>query len=289
RATMPRILNAMLGTKFKIVLGYSPTASLLAVERGEADGICGMSWATMKAATPDWVQNNRLNVLIQVGAKPHPALPNVPLVFDHITNPDDREVVELLFFPQEMGRPFMMPPDTPKEFVAIIRRAFDDTMKDPAFLADGEKSLLEVDPLTGEEMEQILKRAYATPKALIERAGQFNGSGGQRGASGNHGAGSPVQPTNEKNTAMQRNVDVLVRCVLALSAMLSCASAARAQAPIVVSVGAASTTSDAPIYIADKKGYFREEGLAAKVTNFRSAADMVAPLGIGQLDAGAGS
>src|SRR5262249_11880180 len=76
---------------------------------------------------------------------------------------------------------------------------------------------------------------------------------------------------------------------LAVGAVLTCASAARAQAPIVVSVGAASTTSDAPIYIADKKGYFRDEGLAAKVTNFRSAADMVAPLGIGQLDAGAGS
>jgi tripartite-type tricarboxylate transporter receptor subunit TctC len=85
---------------------------------------------------------------------------------------------ELLFFPQEMGRPFMMPPGTPKELVATIRRAFNETMKDPAFLADGEKSLLEVDPLTGEEMEEILKRAYATPKPLIERAAQFNGSGG---------------------------------------------------------------------------------------------------------------
>src|ERR1700716_486079 len=93
-----------------------------------------------------------------------------------------------------------------------------------------------------------------------------------------------------RNAAMKRNACLpLVPCLLVLAASLTSAGSAQAQAPIVVTVGAAGTTSDAPIYIADKKGYFREEGLEAKVTNFRSAADMVAPLGIGQLDAGAGS
>ena len=116
--------------------------------------------------------------VIQAGAKPQAGLPDVPLVIDQVANPDDRKLIELLFFPQEMGRPFVMPPDTPKEFVTTIRRAFDATMKDPAFLAEAEKSLFDVDPLTGEEMEQILKRAYATPKALIDRAAEFNGSGG---------------------------------------------------------------------------------------------------------------
>ncbi len=88
-------------------------------------------------------------------------------------------MIELLFFPHDMGRPFVMPPDTPKEMVTTIRRAFDETMKDPAFLAEADRAMLEVDPIIGEEMEAILKRAYATPKAIIERAAQFNGSGAQ--------------------------------------------------------------------------------------------------------------
>ena len=78
-----------------------------------------------------------------------------------------------------MGRPFVMPPATPKELVATIRHAFNDTMKDLAFLAEADKGMLDVDPVSGEEMEQILQRIYATPKALIQRAAEFNGSGGQ--------------------------------------------------------------------------------------------------------------
>jgi tripartite-type tricarboxylate transporter receptor subunit TctC len=178
RATMPRILNALIGTRFKVVLGYSTTESLLAPERGEADGLCGVSWSTIKVSKPDWVQNNRLNVLIQAGAKAQPGLPNVPLVIDQVSNADDRKLVELLFFPQDMGRPFLMPPDTPKELVTTIRRAFDATMTDPAFLAEAEKAMLEVDPINGEDMADILKRAYATPKPLIQKAAEFNGSGG---------------------------------------------------------------------------------------------------------------
>jgi tripartite-type tricarboxylate transporter receptor subunit TctC len=178
RATMPRILNAMLGTKFKVINGYGTTESMLAVERGEVDGMCGVSWSTLKVSNPDWVQNKRLNVMIQAGAKPQAGLPDVPLVIDLAANAEDRALIELLFFPQEMGRPFVMPPDTPKEFVATIRRAFDETMRDPAFLAEAEKSMFDVDPISGEEMTRILARAYATPKALVARAAEFNGSGG---------------------------------------------------------------------------------------------------------------
>jgi tripartite-type tricarboxylate transporter receptor subunit TctC len=178
RATMPRILNALLGTKFKVINGYGTTESMIALERGEVDGMCGVSWSTLKVSNPDWVQNNRLNVMVQAGTWPQAGLPDVPLVIDLASNPDDRALIELLFFPQEMGRPFVMPPDTPKELVNTIRRAFDATMKDPAFLAEAQKSMFDVDPLTGEEMEQILRRAYATSKELIQRAAEFNGSGG---------------------------------------------------------------------------------------------------------------
>jgi len=179
RATMPRILNALLGTKFRVINGYGATESMLAVERGEVDGMCGVSWSTLKVSNPDWVQNSRLNVMIQAGTRPQAGLADVPLVIDLAASPDDRALIELLFFAQEMGRPFVMPPDTPKRLVNTIRRAFDAVMKDPAFLAEAQKSLFDVNPLTGEEMEQVLRRAYATPKALVQRAAELNGSGGQ--------------------------------------------------------------------------------------------------------------
>jgi len=83
-------------------------------------------------------------------------------------------VIELLSFYEDMGRPFLMPPDTPKNMVSAVRRAFDATMKDPAFLADAEKSNLEVDPVTGEDMEQVIRRAYSAPKALVQKAANYN-------------------------------------------------------------------------------------------------------------------
>jgi tripartite-type tricarboxylate transporter receptor subunit TctC len=169
-ATMPKLLNAMLGTKFKVVTGYSTSESRLAVERGEAEGICGLSFSTLKASNPDWIENKRINVLVQTGTKPQPGLPEVPLLIDLVANADDKKVLEILAYPEEMGRPIFMPPGTPKPLVETMRRAFDATMKDPVFLAEGEKSRLELDPVTGEEMEQMIGRAFATPKQILQRA-----------------------------------------------------------------------------------------------------------------------
>ena len=109
-ATLPKILNAVAGTKFKVIAGYGTTEQRLAVERGEVDGVCGLSWSTLKASSADWVQNNRINVLVQTGVKAQADLPKVPLLVDLVTNAEDRKVIELLSFPQEMGRPFLMPP-----------------------------------------------------------------------------------------------------------------------------------------------------------------------------------
>jgi tripartite-type tricarboxylate transporter receptor subunit TctC len=175
--TLPKVLNKMLGTKFKVILGYSTTGQRLAVERGEVDGVCGLSYSTLKASNPDWIRNNRLNVLLQTGSKPQQGLAKVPLVVDLVTDPENKKVLALMAFPEEIGRPFMMPPDTPQEMVLVIRRAFDAVMKDPDFLSDAEKTLLEVDPVTGEEMEQMLRNAYAAPKALIRQAVELTGAG----------------------------------------------------------------------------------------------------------------
>jgi len=176
-AIMPKILNTVLGTRFKIVMGYSTTEQRLAVERGEAEGVCGLSWSTLKASNPDWVRGDRINVLVQTGKAPQADLPNVPVLIDLVASQGDKRVIELLSFPQELGRPFLMPPDTPKAMVSAIRRAFDQTLRDPLYLADAEKALLEVDPVSGEAMEQALKDAYATPKELVRRAAELNGSG----------------------------------------------------------------------------------------------------------------
>jgi tripartite-type tricarboxylate transporter receptor subunit TctC len=169
-ATMPKLLNIMLGTKFKVVTGYSTAESRLAVERGEAEGICGLSFATLKASNPDWIENKRINVLVQTGTTTQPGLEKVPLLLNLVADADSKKTLEVLAYPEEMGRPFFMPPGTPKALVNIVRRAFDATMKDPLFLADAEKLRLEIDPLTGEEMEKMLKQVYTIPKPLIEKA-----------------------------------------------------------------------------------------------------------------------
>ena len=172
-AIMPKILNAVLGTKFKVIPGYSTTDQRLAVQRGEVEGICGLSWSTLKVSSPDWIENHRINVLVQTGSKPQADLPDVPLLIDLVANPEDKKVIELLSFAQQLGRPFLMPPETPKPTVAVMRRAFDATVKDPLFLADAAKALLEVDPISGEMMERMMKEAYATPKPLVQRAAEF--------------------------------------------------------------------------------------------------------------------
>ncbi len=174
-ATMPKMLNTMLGTKFKVVTGYTTPESRLAVERGEAEGICGLSYATLKASNPDWIVNKRINVLVQTGATPQEGLESVPLLINLVSDADSKKVLEVLALPEEMGRPFFMPAGTPKQYVEAMRKAFDATLKDPAFLAEAEKARLEVDPVTGAQMEEMIKKAFETPKALVEQAAKFKG------------------------------------------------------------------------------------------------------------------
>lgn len=174
-ATLPLILNTMIGTKFKIITGYSTGGMRLAAENGEVQGICGLSWSTLKASNPDWVTNHRLNILVQTGEKAQADLPDVPVLINLVSNPDDKQILRLLEFPGELGRPFLMPPGTPTDMVDVLRRAFDETMKDPAFLADAKKTMLDVDPVSGEDMHKIIADAYATPEALVKKAAPFSG------------------------------------------------------------------------------------------------------------------
>jgi tripartite-type tricarboxylate transporter receptor subunit TctC len=170
-AIMPRVLNALIGTRFKPVIGYDPGAGLtMAIERGEAEGICGLSWSTMKASRPHWITNKLLNVLVQMGLDKLPELPTVPSALDLVTDPVKKQVLTLILIRQEPGRPVAAPPGVPADRVAALRRAFDLTMKDPEFVAEAQKLHLEIEPLTAAELDKLLADAYGTPKPIVEQA-----------------------------------------------------------------------------------------------------------------------
>ena len=162
---MPKVLNAVLGTKFRVIAGYDPAAGLtLSIERREVEGICGLSWSTMKASRPHWIKDKLLNVIVQLGMEKLPDLPQVPAALDIVKDPHKKRVLTLILMRQETGRPVAAPPGVPEDRLAALRRAFDATMKDPAFIAEAEKLQLEIEPMTGAEIQKMLAEAFATPK-----------------------------------------------------------------------------------------------------------------------------
>jgi tripartite-type tricarboxylate transporter receptor subunit TctC len=167
----PKAANKLVGTKFKVVLGYpGSTEILLAMERGEVEGFCGIGWTFLKLRKGDWLKEKKVNILYQMSLEKHPELPDVPAIIDYAKTPEDRKVFEFLFAPQEMGRPFFAPPGVPAERVRALRAAFAQTLKDPGFLADAEKMGVEVQHVGGDAIQALVERIYAAPPEVIERA-----------------------------------------------------------------------------------------------------------------------
>lgn len=165
----PKALNAILGFKFKLVGGYQSTANVfLAMERGELDGVCE-SIVSVEARRPDWISSGKVSVLFQGGAKPDPDLQGVPFVTDLAQTPQDKQAIEFLYIGQGIGRPFIAPPGLPADRLRMLRDAFDATMKDPAFVAEVKKRKYSLDPESGSDLEALIKKAYATPKPIVER------------------------------------------------------------------------------------------------------------------------
>ncbi|HEY5066212.1 MAG TPA: hypothetical protein VIJ04_15495 [Xanthobacteraceae bacterium] len=159
------------GAKIKLVSGYPGTNDItLAMERGEVDGICGLSWGTLKVAHPDWIKNKSVNLLVQAALKKDPELPNVPLALDLIDDPQKKQVLYITFAPQQIGRPFAAPPGIPADRHAALSKAFDDTMKDPALLAEAAKEKMDIAPMTGGEVGELLDKLYAIPPDVIAKA-----------------------------------------------------------------------------------------------------------------------
>ncbi|HTI84997.1 MAG TPA: tripartite tricarboxylate transporter substrate-binding protein [Alphaproteobacteria bacterium] len=169
-ATLPLILNELLGTDFRVIAGYSTSGAYLALERGEVDGNCGSGISTLRAANPDWSINKRINLVLQVGLDKHPDLPDVPSALDLVTG-TKRDILEFNAIIQEMGRPYAAPPEVPPARLAALNAAFDATMKDPEFLAEADKLGLDVSPLDAAGMRKLIDKLYAySPKTVQDVA-----------------------------------------------------------------------------------------------------------------------
>lgn len=168
---LPLILNATIGTRFKPITGYPGTAeAMLAMEKGEVHGLASLSLGTVRTAKPDWL-TGKLNLILQLALEPHPTLlKGVPLALDLATDPILKQALELVLSRQTKAYPVTAPPGVPAERVAALRAAFMATMKDAEFVADLEKAGFELSPVSGVEIQALIKRVYGAPQAAIARA-----------------------------------------------------------------------------------------------------------------------
>ncbi len=166
----PAVVNGALGTKMKIVIGYPGGNDIdLAMERGEVQGRCGWSWTSLKATHHAWLDQNKLNILFQMGLTKHRDLAGVPLVIDLAKTDEQRAILKLMFARQVMAWPIVAPPDLPPDRVEVLRKAFMATEQDKEFLADADKAQLEINPVSGEDIQKLVQEVYQTPAALAQK------------------------------------------------------------------------------------------------------------------------
>ena len=176
----PLLLNDLLGYKFKVVRGYQgPPQINLAMERGEVQGNGGLGYAVVKTLTQKWLEEKKIKILVQYNFQRLPELAGVPLVTELARTDSERQAMRLVFARAEYARPFFLPPDVPADRVNALRRAFDATMKDPAFLAEAEKLQLELSPMTGEEMQGLVVDLAKTPPDVVARVKAALNAGGK--------------------------------------------------------------------------------------------------------------
>jgi tripartite-type tricarboxylate transporter receptor subunit TctC len=167
----PRMLNKLFGTRFKIIEGYrSSQEALFALDRGEVEGhLSGASSGVMRNQVGPWIDTGKVKIILQLGLKQDLAFSDAPGVTELAKNVEDRQILDLLFAQQEISYPFVAPPDVPADRIAALRAAFDATMKDPDFLADAKKQRLQIDPLSGAEIDAFLTKVESTPPSVLQR------------------------------------------------------------------------------------------------------------------------
>jgi tripartite-type tricarboxylate transporter receptor subunit TctC len=173
----PTLINKLLGTRFKVINGYAGGSKEIhiAIERGEVEGRGGNSWASLAASNPDWIEQKKVHFIVQIGLKPEPvaALKGVPLLLDLVTDPADKQAVEVIIGPTALGYAYWLAPEVPAARITTLRKAFDDMVKDAAFVADAAKSKMEVRAQKGEDLAAIVARSASMPKAVLERTAQL--------------------------------------------------------------------------------------------------------------------
>jgi tripartite-type tricarboxylate transporter receptor subunit TctC len=167
----PTLMNNLLGTKFKMVMGYKATTEIhLAMQRGEVHGRAGNFFSSLRSQNPDFLKEKKINLLTQFGTERDPEFADVPLLTDLAENDEERRIFALFSGELGLGRPFITTPDVPADRLAALRKAFDETMADPAFRAEAAKADLGVHPLTADKLKAISEGILATPPELIEKA-----------------------------------------------------------------------------------------------------------------------
>ena len=168
----------LLGAKLKVITGYPGTnESILAMERGEVDGNCSWSWSSAKQSRPDWLKDKVVNIIMQMSLTKHPDLPDVPLVMEYARNDSERAQMELLLSRQIMGRPFFVPPGVPADRVAALRKAFMAALDDPEFKALSDRLKLEINPVSGEDVQALVEKVLKTPVDVVAAARRNIGDG----------------------------------------------------------------------------------------------------------------
>lgn len=168
---LSQIYNATIGTRFKLIRGYTGSETvLLAMEKGEVQGIANYSLSNMLAKHGDWLREHNINVLFQTGETRDALIPNVPSALEFALNEEKRQVLALWLAPNAVARPFAMPPGVPGERRAALRKAFMALFQDPEFLADARRIGMSLDPREGEYIEQLVNRLRASPPQVIEAA-----------------------------------------------------------------------------------------------------------------------
>jgi tripartite-type tricarboxylate transporter receptor subunit TctC len=167
----PLLLNALIGTRTRVVKGYQGTAGIaLAMERGEVQGMIGDDWASIKANKRDWLRDQKIRILMQLTATRHADLPDVPTVGEFASTEDNRRVLRLFVDRQRYGRPFLAPPGTPGPVVEAYREAFGKVVRDPGFVREAEQAQLIIKVASGDDMENLVEQIYGNPKSVIEHA-----------------------------------------------------------------------------------------------------------------------
>jgi len=167
------ILNNVAGTRFEVVSGYRGTVDIfLAMERGEVDGMCGIDWSSLRSQRPDWITDGKINILVETALEPSPELEarGVPILWKFVDDPLNREAARLIVSQQVFGRPFIVPPETPDATVELLRAGFMKTFEDPAYIDDATKARIEVNPVSGEDVQKLVEDIYNAPSEIVERA-----------------------------------------------------------------------------------------------------------------------